>query len=671
MNEITEYSIFYGDKNLSKPTSHKSPREDLMQIIQKYTWSPYIYKNEHRSNENFNYTWLIGIDIDDSLPSNIAIERLNYYKLNFILTFTRNHQKQKGLKGPCDRYRIILFLKVPINERIKLKQILKLIQLKLFPELDSQTLDPARIFYPSICDANKIHAIYKFDAEDLIPDKHLGNELQIKLLTKENVPEKIKEFLLHPKLISDQRKWNENLNNLAFYMGVQGFEYREVETLYSEITLKENDSQDLAVIKSAYEAGQAKSETQGEKNEKNQMLSIFNFLKVQLDKIHLIQSPEGIINILLENEKQEVRYIEKSYLKKLISSELVKLQMYKNESYLKNCVDFFLDQKEILTITPPLISFKSSYQLSFKTIDFDPINNGKCPLFKEILSRCSNADALAAFIWSIFELNSDRQQYVWLTGDGQNGKGVLGRFISKLLGSAYCSEISNGIEDKHFGSNFIDKRLVHYPDNNDRNLTTTSSFKILTGGDDMKLNPKGRPAFTARLNLKVLIFSNKDPNISSQQSDMRRIIYCKLGPIKAEPYSQYENELWQERAAILGYCKSKYEELTVNHSSIKTQKSHAQLIAENNEEEFQILFDELFIVDPSYTITVSNFHNLLMESERIKNYQYREFKEWVLRKNGISKNESTRPRKIIGLGDKSYIYQSIHMKNLDDFDFKF
>lgn len=100
---------------------------EIVDIAVKYHWAPGIFgpgeklnnsgelqKADHyKAAEFFKTTQLIGIDIDEGLSLEDGIKIFGGYKC--IIGTTKSHQKPKDKKPACDRFRVIIKLRVPIN----------------------------------------------------------------------------------------------------------------------------------------------------------------------------------------------------------------------------------------------------------------------------------------------------------------------------------------------------------------------------------------------------------------------------------------------------------------------------------------------------------------------------------------------------------------------------
>lgn len=97
--------------------------EELVGIVTAYHWAPGQFiagetksgkASHYKAEQFFKSTDLIGIDIDSDLTLEEGIKVFGGFKC--VIGTTKSHQKQKGEKPPCDRYRVIIKLRVPITK---------------------------------------------------------------------------------------------------------------------------------------------------------------------------------------------------------------------------------------------------------------------------------------------------------------------------------------------------------------------------------------------------------------------------------------------------------------------------------------------------------------------------------------------------------------------------
>lgn len=292
------------------------------------------------------------------------------------------------------------------------------------------------------------------------------------------------------------------------------------------------------------------------------------------------------------------------------------------------------DVADVLQAHEPGYTF---HRLPFSFQD-DPFVD-RCPLFSEMMSRTKNAAALMAWIGSLFDSDSYRQQYAWLFGHGQNGKSTLGRFLSKCLGNASKWTQPPGINDRFWTSTLIGKRLIVFGDCNNSGFVTSGLFKGITGGDVVQAEIKNGPCFDVQLHCKFLVFSNNKPNINSDVADQRRIIYCEMDAIAGEGEPDYEDRLWAEAPWILGRCWRFYQEMAGPRRPIPVEAGLAEGVAAENEELFEEVFEEFFQItgndnDILYPI---QFQKPLQDYGMKSNNVQKKFYDYIARVHGITK----------------------------------
>jgi phage/plasmid-associated DNA primase len=247
-------------------------------------------------------------------------------------------------------------------------------------------------------------------------------------------------------------------------------------------------------------------------------------------------------------------------------------------------------------VEPPMVKQASEPGLCFHRLPWDA-TYGSTPCFDEFLSRCSNGDALCAFIGSLLVPNADRQQYVYLHGDGMNGKGALLRFLARVMGPAYCAKVPPSRDDKFWNYGLLGKRLVAFPDCPNSRFPADPRFKMLTGGDAVPIERKGKDSYTAELSCKFIFASNDEPKISGQAADRRRAIYCAIEPIAGDPDPHYDDKLWAEGAGILWKCRDAYVRLARGDTPINSDSSEIGMLIAKGETAFISFFKGYFSHD--------------------------------------------------------------------------
>jgi len=137
--------VSVGENNARFPVQEVQGFNALLDVICERTYSCGVFKDAHRTNDNFIHSELVALDFDGGLSIDKAREMFAEHK--HIIAPTRSHQVSKGGQVQ-DRFRVILFLSSPITSgKVYRNTVTKLI--RQYPQADKQCSDPARMYYPS------------------------------------------------------------------------------------------------------------------------------------------------------------------------------------------------------------------------------------------------------------------------------------------------------------------------------------------------------------------------------------------------------------------------------------------------------------------------------------------------------------------------------------------
>lgn len=288
-------------------------------------------------------------------------------------------------------------------------------------------------------------------------------------------------------------------------------------------------------------------------------------------KLHRWVDHRGESLVFEEDESGIVREVSNGYVESLIATYWKHIQLNNKEIFIGTMTaedatktrKLFMVTSKARTEPFPLLTWKSDPRPSLRKIPFDPLPLSAChaPLFAELMSRTTNAGALMSWIGSIFDEKSQLQQYVWMFGDGNNGKGTLVRCLINVLGIASKGgETAPGKRPSAFWtSGLVGKRLVVFPDCDEPDFVTSGLFKSLTGEDDIRVEIKGGAILSMRLPVKLMFTSNERPTLSGSKSDLRRVIYCSVAEATdLSGWVTYEADLMAEAPAFISGCWHHY-----------------------------------------------------------------------------------------------------------------
>ncbi len=146
-----------------KPYDYKSLK-DLWSIVGSYTYSPIVFKNNHRLGSNFIHADLCILDVDNdgkSEPLSLESAKRALEGLKYLIGSTRNHMISKNGEPPAERFRIIVPWEKRLDNPDDYKASIKK-AIDTFDGVDKVAKDIARQFYPC-------KQILAFSDGDLMP----------------------------------------------------------------------------------------------------------------------------------------------------------------------------------------------------------------------------------------------------------------------------------------------------------------------------------------------------------------------------------------------------------------------------------------------------------------------------------------------------------------------
>lgn len=286
------------------------------------------------------------------------------------------------------------------------------------------------------------------------------------------------------------------------------------------------------------------------------------------------------------------------------------------------------------------------------------------PTWDKLFSKLTNAGSFRQWLGSLLFEQARQHQYVWVHGMGNDGKGCINRFLERVFGRSYRSKQPPSPQDKFWTYGLIGSRLVVFPDCNSQGFTSGGLFKSLSGGDPIDVEAKGKMSFTVRLGCKFLFFSNEKPNISCEDADMRRIIYCEFfeKTQKEDADPDFEKRLWEEGGPFLTKCVREYVAACPRHECIDSNREEIETWVSVGEEKFQVFFDYVFMAPRHEAYKTSQFlHDLteeqfdmvtikpddmlaLVQNAYPDRREQGQFRDWIYKKYGAQK-------KVIRRGD--------------------
>jgi P4 family phage/plasmid primase-like protien len=173
-----------------------------------------------------------------------------------------------------------------------------------------------------------------------------------------------------------------------------------------------------------------------------------------------------------------------------------------------------IESRVLVQHTP---AFLSPVQLP---LEYDP--EAECPAWDEFVAATFPEDTreLAYEIPALIMVpETSIQKAVLITGDGANGKSTYLAAVEAFVGGANCAALSlQKIESDRFAASRLVGKLANIcPDLPSDHLTSTSTFKAITGGDRITAEYKFRDSFDL-LPFARLVFSANHPPRSGDAS---------------------------------------------------------------------------------------------------------------------------------------------------------
>lgn len=168
---------------------------------------------------------------------------------------------------------------------------------------------------------------------------------------------------------------------------------------------------------------------------------------------------------------------------------------------------------------------------SFAYFDLDKLHDGPTPDFDGFLDavvpecRESLMAALFATVYAPSQLN----QYIWLHGEGGDGKSSFLNAIRKYLGNNLACSLGQSINSDFGLEDAVGKRMIILSDVKTGLSVKSQLIHNLTGHDAVSINRKNKPIITAVLEPVVWIAANESPDVNfDAENESRRCLYIKM-----------------------------------------------------------------------------------------------------------------------------------------------
>lgn len=212
---------------------------------------------------------------------------------------------------------------------------------------------------------------------------------------------------------------------------------------------------------------------------------------------------------------------------------------------------------------------------------------------------------------------------LFLFGAGNAGKSQLLGLLELLLGKNKCANIAiQDMNDKNrfIFSTILGKRVISNGDQKSETIDDSSYFKSLSGGDEIRVEPKGKTAFNMKFRGTMIFAGNDMPTFKNDKGDyiFRRIMLHAIShSIKAEDVDPHIlDKMWEERVAIVNMLLFGLKRLIDNNYVFsESERCQAALLDYRN----KIDTVYRFISENGYELT-NNAHDIVSKPDFENNY---------------------------------------------------
>lgn len=170
-------------------------------------------------------------------------------------------------------------------------------------------------------------------------------------------------------------------------------------------------------------------------------------------------------------------------------------------------------------------------ECAYAYFDLNSIKDGPTPDFdgfmEAVVPSCRDMLMAAVFatVFAICLLN----QYIWIHGEGGDGKTSFLQALMQFLGSRLCCSLGQTMTSEFGLENAVGKRMIVLSDVKTGLSVKSQLIHNLTGHDPVSINRKNRPIITKTLEPVVWIAANEAPDVNfDNRNEARRCIYIKM-----------------------------------------------------------------------------------------------------------------------------------------------
>lgn len=168
---------------------------------------------------------------------------------------------------------------------------------------------------------------------------------------------------------------------------------------------------------------------------------------------------------------------------------------------------------------------------AFSYFNLDTLVDGPTPDFDGFLDAVvpECRESLMAAIYATVYAPSQLNQYIWLHGEGGDGKSSFLNALRQYLGDNLACSLGQTMNSDFGLENAIGKRMVILSDVKTGLSVKSQLIHNLTGHDAVSINRKNKPIITTVLSPIVWIAANESPDVNFDvENESRRCLYIKM-----------------------------------------------------------------------------------------------------------------------------------------------
>lgn len=213
---------------------------------------------------------------------------------------------------------------------------------------------------------------------------------------------------------------------------------------------------------------------------------------------------------------------------------------------------------------------------------YDPKKEYKCPRIESFLDEALSPGAKEMFLEYVgycMTTDTRQQKFLMFTGEGGTGKSVFINLVAHAIGYDNISSIDlKSLADNRFSSfNLFQKLLNVCADIDKGSLSDVANIKLLTGGDIIKGEPKGKEPIFFRNYAKLLFSANEIPRIKGENTCAfyRRLLVIPLNKKPEKINTNLLNELLPEIEGFIHLCMDALYRMYERGEILESEESKA------------------------------------------------------------------------------------------------